>query len=177
MTMATRIAALRERAAAAWAARTQQERKFLGVGGAVVALALVYLVLIDPALEGRDRLSRSLPQLRQQAAELQAMAEQAQALAGQPGSATPAAAPGLLTRETLAASMTARGLDPAALSMSGELVTLQLSNVAFANLVGWLDEQRRDQRLEVQEAQFSAQDAQGHVNGSVTLRRASTPSA
>lgn len=176
MTMTNRFNTLRERGATAWAARTAQERKFLTVGGVVIGLALLYLVLISPALDGRDRLHRSLPQLRQQSAEVQALAEQVQALAGQPAGA-PSAAPGLVSREVLAASMTARGLDPAALSMSGELVTLQLSNVAFANLVAWLDEQRRDLRLEVQEAQFSAQDAQGHVNGSLTLRRTSSPSA
>jgi type II secretory pathway component PulM len=39
-----------------------------------VLLALLYLLLIDPAVEGRASCNRSLPQLRQQAAELQAMA-------------------------------------------------------------------------------------------------------
>jgi general secretion pathway protein M len=37
-------------------------------------------VLVDPALDGRAALHKSLPQLRQQAAEMQAMAREAQAL-------------------------------------------------------------------------------------------------
>lgn len=176
MTLATRIGALRERALAYWTARTAQERRFLAAGGVVIVAALLYLVLLEPAIDGRDRLQRALPQLRQQSAQLQAMAEQARALASQPA-ASPAAAPGLLTREVLAASMTARGLDPATLSMSGELITLQLNDVLFANLVAWLDEVGREHRVQVQEAQVSSQGAPGHVAGTLTLRRMAGPAA
>lgn len=77
MSFATTVAQYRERATALWLARTEQERRFLGVGGAVVLLALLYLILVDPAVEGRAQLRRTLPQLRQQAAELQAMAQEA----------------------------------------------------------------------------------------------------
>ena len=74
MSIATTIAQVRERAATQWLARTEQERRFLAIGGAVVLLAILYLAPVDPAVEGRRRLAASLPQLRQQAAELQAMA-------------------------------------------------------------------------------------------------------
>jgi general secretion pathway protein M len=55
-------------------ARTEQERTFLRVGGLVLGAALFYSVLVGPALEGRDKLRKALPELRQQAAELQALA-------------------------------------------------------------------------------------------------------
>jgi hypothetical protein len=84
MSLATNIAQYRERAKALWLARTEQERRFLAIGGAVVLLALLYLILVDPAVEGRAQLRRSLPQLRQQAAELQAMAQEAGKLAAAP---------------------------------------------------------------------------------------------
>src|SRR4051794_21771137 len=138
MSFATTIAQYRERANALWLARTEQERRFLAVGGSVVLLALLYLLLVEPAVTGRAELRRSLPQLRQQAAELQAMAQEAARLAAAP--TTPVTP---LTREALTASLSGRGLTPQSLSMTGEYLKLQLSNVSFANLAAWLDEQRR----------------------------------
>lgn len=172
MSIAGKISALRERATAYWIARTEQERKFLLVGGAVAALALFYLVLLEPALEGREQLRRSLPELRQQAAQLEALAGEARAVASAPATAvTP------LTREALAASMAARGINPASLSVSGEYTKVQLSNVSFANLMAWLDAQRRESRLMVQDAQFSAQSALGQVDATLTLRQSSGPAS
>jgi len=172
MSFAGKISGLRERATAYWIARTEQERKFLLVGGLVAALALFYLVLLEPALEGREQLRRSLPELRQQAAQLEALAGEARAVAGQPA---PAVAP--VTQASLAASMSARGLNPASLSVSGEYTKVQLNNVSFANLMAWLDAQRRESRLMVQDAQFSAQTALGQVDATLTLRQGGGPAS
>lgn len=166
MSFATTIAQYRERATALWLARTEQERRFLSVGGAVVLLALLYLILVDPAVEGRAQLRRTLPQLRQQAAELQAMAQEAATLTQAPAvQVTP------LTRETVNTSLSGRGLTPQSLSMTGEYIKLQLNNVSFANLVTWLDEQRRSNRVLVQDAVVTALPAAGQVDASLTLRQ------
>lgn len=172
MSIAGNISGLRERASAYWLARTEQERKFLLVGGLVAALALFYLVLLEPALEGREQLRRSLPELRQQAAQLEALAGEARAVASQPA---PVVTP--VTRESLTASMSARGLNPASLSVSGEYTKVQLSNVSFANLMAWLDAQRLESRLMVQDAQFSAQTALGQVDATLTLRQGGGPAS
>lgn len=166
MSIATTIAQYRERATALWLARTEQERRFLAIGGAVVLAALLYLLLIDPAVEGRAQLRRSLPQLRQQAAELQAMAQEATALAQAPEvHVVP------LTRDAVNASLTGRGLNPQSLSVTGEYIKLQLNNVAYANLAAWLDEQRRANRVLVQDATVTALPAAGQVDASLTLRQ------
>jgi general secretion pathway protein M len=166
MSLATNIAQYRERANALWLARTEQERRFLSVGGAVVLLALLYMILVAPAVEGRAQLRRSLPQLRQQAAELQAMAQEAGKLAAAPVTqVTP------LTRETVSTSLSGRGLTPQSLSMTGEYIKLQLTNVSFANLATWLDEQRRANRVLVQDAVVTALPAAGQVDASMTLRQ------
>jgi len=131
-----------------------------------VLLALLYLILVDPAVEGRAQLNRSLPQLRQQAAELQAMAQEATALAQAPAvQVTP------LTRETVSTSLSGRSLTPQSLSMTGEYIKLQLNNVSFANLASWLDEQRRSNRVLVQDAVVTALPAAGQVDASLTLRQ------
>lgn len=161
----------RERFHALWLARTAQERRFLAAGGAVVLFALLYLLLLAPALEGRAQLQRALPQLRQQAAELQSMAREANSLARAP---TVQVAP--LTREAVSASLSARGLTPQSLSLTGEYIKLQLNNVPFANLVSWLDEQRRANRVLVQDAVVTALPGPagvpvGQVDAALTLRQ------
>lgn len=166
MSLATTIAQYRERANALWLARTEQERRFLAVGGAVVLLALLYLILVDPAVEGRAMLRRQLPQLRQQAAELQAMAQEANMLARAPATQIP-----LITREAVDSSLNGRGLKPQSLSMTGEYIKLQLNNVPFAGLASWLDEQRRANRVLVQDATVTALPVAGQVDASLTLRQ------
>jgi general secretion pathway protein M len=166
MSLGTVFGGTRERATAYWIARTEQERRYLAAGFGVVFLALVYMGLVEPAVEGRAQLQRSLPALRQQAAQLAGMANQARALAGQPAvPVTP------MTRETLLASLSARGITPASLTLTGEFARLQVTGVSFANLVAWLDAQRRENRIAVQEGTFSAQDPVGQVDANLTLRQ------
>jgi general secretion pathway protein M len=156
----------RERVKAMWLARTAQERRFLAVGGAVVLATLLYLILLAPAVEGRAQLRRTLPQLRQQAAELQSMAQEANTLARAP---TVQVAP--LTREAINAGLEGRGLKPQSLSVTGEYIKVQLNNVPFAGLAAWLDEQRRANRVLVQDAVVTALPTAGQVDAALTLRQ------
>jgi general secretion pathway protein M len=166
MSLVSTYGRARERATGYWIARSEQERRYLGAGFGVALLALVYIGLIEPPVEGRARLQRALPELRQQAAQLASMAEQARALAGQaPVPVTP------MTRESLLASLTARGITPGSLTLTGEYARLQVTGVSFANLVSWLDAQRRESRIAVQEGSFSAQDPVGQVDANLTLRQ------
>jgi general secretion pathway protein M len=166
MSFVSMISQWRARALVYWGARTEQERKFLAGGAVVLLLALVYLLLVASALEGRAQLRRGLPALRQQAAELQALAQEATALNAQP---VPQVTP--MTREALTASLSGRGLTAQSLSVSGEHAKLQLNNASFANLVMWLDAQRREGRIAVQDAVFTALPAAGQVDAILTLQQ------
>jgi general secretion pathway protein M len=166
MSAASKVSKLRESLSLAWMARTEQERKFLGAGAAVALLALVYLLCIDPALSGSAQLRKDLPRLRQEAAQLQALALEAGELARQP-----VLQPTPMSRETLSAGLVARGLSANSLTITGEYAKLQFSGVAFANLLVWLDSQRREHRIAVQDATFSAQSPAGNVDASLTLRQ------
>jgi general secretion pathway protein M len=166
MSAAQSIGQLKERLAVYWLARTEQERKYLAAGAAVVVLALVYTLFIDPAIGGRSQLRRELPQMRQQAAQLQAMALEAGELARQP---VPQPVP--MTRDALAASLKARGIEAQALTMTGEYAKLQVSGVSFANLVAWLDAQRREHRISVQDLNATALATPGQVDASLTLHQ------
>jgi general secretion pathway protein M len=166
MSAVSKIAQVRERLAVAWLARSEQERKMLTIGGAVAAVLLVYALFVAPALTGRAELEKALPQLRQDAAQMRAMALEAGTLARQPVAQV---AP--MTRESLTASLAALSINPASLAVTGETARLQLHGVSFANLVGWLDAQRREARITVQEAAVTAQDAAGQVDANLTLRQ------
>jgi general secretion pathway protein M len=160
------IQELRARADAFWQVRTEQERKLLRIGGIVVGLALFYGLLVDPALTGRATLQKSLPLLHQQAAEMQSMAREAQALQSQN-----TIAPTPMTRDNLNAGLAARGLNPQSLNVTGEYAKLQFTGAQYAGVVAWLDAIRIESRIAVVDASFTAQDAPGVVNASLTLRQ------
>ena len=153
-------------ASAFWQARTEQERQFLSVGGGLAALALLYAVLIGPAVAGRARLQKELPLLRQEAAEIETLARQAGELARlAPAPAAP------MSRASLTAALAAQGLQAQTLSLTGEYAKLQLNGASFAALSAWLDGQRRDSRVLVQEASIVALPTAGLVDASITLRQ------
>jgi general secretion pathway protein M len=172
MNLAESVGQARARALAWWLARSDQERKTLSIGAAVLLVALAYLVLLAPALEGRAELRRSLPQLRQQAAQLRALADEARTLAAAPA---PQVAP--LTRETLQARLTAHGMTPASLAVGGDGAKLQLSNVSFANLMAWLDAERRENRIAVVDAAITGLPVVGQVDASLTLHQSTAGGA
>jgi general secretion pathway protein M len=157
---------LRERLSEFWQERNARERTILRMAGALLLLALVYLLLLNPPLSGRAQLDKTLPQLRQQAAELQSLAATAAQLAQQPPSPFVPATP-----ETIAAALARQNLKAQSVLLSGDILKVQLTNASFAALVSWLDEQQRTSRLVVTEAAFDVQPALDMVNATLTLRR------
>ncbi len=149
-----------------WGALSAHERRLVALAGAVVALALVYGLLLAPAFHGRAQLAAELPLLRQQAAELQALAKEAAALSG-----TPPAPVAPLSREALTSSLAAHGLAPQSVSVTGEYAKLQLKDAPFAGLINWLEAQRMEGRIVVQEANIVAQPIPGQVAATLTLRQ------
>jgi general secretion pathway protein M len=149
-----------------WDARSEQERKLLTLGSAVVVLALIWAVLFAPAMEGRAQLKKSLPQLRQQAAQLQALAAEAASL---PGSAPLDVA--VMSRDSLVSSLAARSLTAQSVGMTGQYAKLELRSVPFGALLQWLDAVRREGRIVVQDASITAQATPGLVDATLTLHQ------
>jgi general secretion pathway protein M len=132
MSKSNPLTTLRTRADAFWQVRTEQERKLLRIGGAVVGLALFYSIAIGPAMDGAAQLHKELPQLHQQAAEMQVMAREAQALQGQN-----TIAPTPMSREMLNAGLSARGLTPQSMNVTGEYAKLQFNGAQYAASTWW----------------------------------------
>ncbi|MFT5535044.1 MAG: general secretion pathway protein M, partial [Candidatus Paceibacteria bacterium] len=132
----------------------------------VILLALLFLLLIDPALSGREQLRKSLPELRQKAAEMQQLSRDAAAL-----SAIVVPPPPVLSKEGMEASLATRGLKPQSVVVTEEVVRIQLSAVSFAALVDWLGEVQKTVRLSVIDTSITAQTASDTVNATLTLRQ------
>jgi general secretion pathway protein M len=151
-----------------WNARNERERKQLLLAAIVVVLGLTYMLLLEPAYLGSKQLQKSLPTLRQQAAEVQAMSLQASAL----GRETPPPPPPM-TRESIEAALTRAGLKPQNVAIIGtNLAKVQLSSVSFAGMAVWLDDMRKTARVGVADANITAQgQSPDTVNATLTLRQ------
>ena len=71
-----------------WDVRQPRERVWIAAAATVLALAVLYLGLIDPAVSAISRLQRSLPNLRTQSAELQSLLAEARSLKSHPAVAS-----------------------------------------------------------------------------------------
>ena len=154
-----------------WTEREPRERRMLSAGAAVVAAVLIYLVGFAPALQGTSRLQKALPDLRLQAASLQALAREAQALGAGSGGGAGAT---LSTQESVEAGLTRKGLKAQSIVVTGDLVRVQMNNVSFAGILDWLDETQKSARLSVVESSFTALTQTDMVNATLSLRQPKT---
>ncbi|UIF86023.1 type II secretion system protein M [Cupriavidus sp. UYPR2.512] len=171
----TRLARLRpsvpqawqERFNAFWSARNPREQAILAGGGAVLALVIGYLVLWEPAADGRERLARNLPKLRADLAEMETLAQEARGLKATPapslrGDALTQALQDSLGQHGLKATRLAAGADNS--------VQVQLDKVPFGAVSGWLQDVRQQQRMKVIDARIVYVGATALVNVSATLQ-------
>ncbi len=151
--------------AAFWAARDSRERAMLSAAALVVALGLGYALLIDPALSGRDRLNKNLPVLRQQVAQLQALAKEAAVLSIKPDAPLIA-----MSKENIEAALARNGLKPQSVMLTSDFAKVQLAAVSFAGTLNWLDDMQKTALLSVVDANIITQDKPDMVNATFTLR-------
>jgi general secretion pathway protein M len=153
-----------------WQQRTARERHVLELGGGLLALALLWLAGVEPALDGRERWRRDLPQLRADAARAQALSQQ---LAATPPRAANAAA--AVDKAALEASLAANGLRAQSLNVQDAggvlLVRATFADVSFAALSAWLQQQQQASKLSVSEASVTARERLDCVDAQFTLRR------
>lgn len=165
--MSPAVDSYRQRFSDFWNARNERERKQLLLSAVVIVLALIYTLLIEPAYIGRQQLKKNLPNMRQQAVELQSMSMQASALSRE----TPPPPPPL-TKEVIEAALNRAGHKTHNVAMAGtDLAKVQLSSVSFAGMVAWLDEMQKTTRMTVTEASITAQAQIDTVNANLTLQQ------
>lgn len=152
-----------------WTARTQREKTILMWGGLAVGIAVVYLVLWAPAYEGRARLRNNLPAMQAQLAQMTAQANEARSLSGAGQGATPT---GGALRDALSQSLTNNNLGNAQVQLVGTAVQVQLKNASFPSWTVWLDDVRKQFKVQVVETHVTAQQPDGQVDLTALLQPA-----
>lgn len=148
-----------------WSERTPRERLILGVGGGLLLLVLCWLLLIEPALQGREQWKKALPALRADYAQMQSLSQQA-ASAPAPSAAAPAP-----DRAAIERGLADHGMKAQSLNVSEDGVRVTLTDVSFSALTDWMQQVQRDAQLVVDVAGITARDRIDRVDANLSLRR------
>ncbi len=148
-----------------WRERTAREQQLLVAAAGVLVAAVFFLVLIEPAIDGRQQWQQALPQLRAERAQMQSLAKQLNS------DATPATAePRAIDRASLERSLADAGIKAASVEVSNGLIRARWSDVSFSTLNNWLQRMQREQGWSVVEASVSARERVDRVDATISLR-------
>lgn len=153
--------------AAWWDERQGREKRLILIALLVLALAIFYNVLIAPAWQHTADLKRSLPAMKQQLAVMQGQADEARGLSVSAQSVAP-------TGDSLLAAVTSslsdRGFTGNKVQRAGSAVQVDLENVSFARWIGWVDDMRKQLKVQVVQTHITPTATNdGRVSLRVTL--------
>lgn len=148
-----------------WRERTAREQRMLALAALTLLVAVIFLGLIEPAIEGRQHWQQALPQLRAERAQMHSFAEQVKVGAAPSGGETRA-----IDRASLERSLNEAGIKPTSLELSNGLIRARWSEVSFSALNNWLLRMQREQGWSVVEANISARERVDRVDATVSLR-------
>ena len=152
-----------------WEARTPREKGLLTWGGAVLVLVIIWSVLWAPAQEGRARLRESIPSLQRQLSQMTAQANEARALSAAAQGVAPT---GGALKDALTASLNDHGLAATQVQVLGNAVQIQMKNASFPAWTQWLDEARKQFKVQVSDAHITALKPDGQVDLTASLQPA-----
>lgn len=171
---------LQQQARVWWKERTQQERILLRAGAIVVAIALVWTLGLRPALNSIAQSHELLPRLHTNAAQVDALILEAQALQGRQSGKIDAA--GL--SQALRASLQRSGLEDSttlnetrgSTGDSSQQWEITLLNANAERVMQWLAElpyllQLQTQTVELARATIDGRDRPGHVSGRIVVHQ------
>jgi general secretion pathway protein M len=149
-----------------WFGLSRRERTLSGAAIAIVLCVAAFLVAVEPAWKTRARLRAELPDLREQAAELAALAQEAARLQEQLEARPGAAELG----DAIAQSLTRAGLEDASIAVVGEEQwTVRAQAVPAGQWLGWLEQVARALRRRVGSARIARNDSVGLIDVEATL--------
>jgi general secretion pathway protein M len=153
-----------------WRERAPRERAILATGATIVLVAILYLVFVEPAVAGINRLERGLPRERARAAQLDTLLGEVRSLKSKAQVATvsPQEARGAIEKSLAAAGMKALRIVPLA---DGDL-QLTLSNVPYAAWAAWLARTERELGARATSVTATGNATPGNVDVELALRLA-----
>jgi len=153
---------------ARWSAFAPRERRILVIGGAAIALALFWSLLVDPALSGRERVLRDLPRVLAEASEVAGIA------ANPPRAVRNLGAEGPL-RPAVDAAVRDSGLRAEVVENAAGVLVIKFSEAPYPVLADWLARLVAENGATIESATITAIDGKagvgGKVNAEFTVRR------
>ena len=141
-----------------WHAMDTREKRLVSIALAVLAVAMVYLITIEPALNGRAQLQRELPQHRADAAEMAGIASVA---SQRPVTRRPA-------NETELRRAIEGALGPfaskATVTTSGTSVIVKFERLSYPALASWASRITRETGARIESAKVTPSSETGRAD-------------
>ncbi|MGF6569982.1 general secretion pathway protein M [Paraburkholderia fungorum] len=150
-----------------WDQRTEREKAILAWGGGVLAVVIAWSVLWAPAQDGRSHLRDTLPSLQRQLAQMTAESNEARALSAAGQGVAPT---GAALKDALTASLGDHGLAATQVQVIGNAVQIQMKNASFPAWTSWVDDARKQFKVQVAEAHITALKEDGQVDLTASLQ-------
>jgi general secretion pathway protein M len=149
-----------------WQGLSRRERMISALGAALVTAALLYLVAIEPAWKARAGLGTELPKLRAEAAEVDALAQEAGRLKGAGVAIESAAA----ARTALEKSAARGNLGAMRIAVLDERrVSASAKAVPAWQWLAWLEETARESRLRIAQVKIARTPTRAVVDAEATF--------
>ena len=149
-----------------WVGLGRRERALTAAAVSAALLAALYLLALEPAWKARARLGAELPRLREQAAEISALAHEAKQLTSRGVAVESAGAAKLALEQALAranlGAVRVAVLDERRLAVSAQ-------GVPVAQWLAWAEEVARESRLRVAAARISRTAVRAVVDAEATF--------
>jgi len=149
-----------------WLGLDRRERAMSAAAGSFVLLALLYLIAIEPAWKARERLGAELPRLREQAAEVVSLAQEAKQLTSRGVAVESAAAARIALEQSLARANLAGArvtvLDERRLAVSAKAMPV-------TQWLAWAEEAARESRLRIAAVRIARTSVRAVVDAEATF--------
>lgn len=153
-----------------WLGLARRERMMTAVAGSFALLALLYLAAIEPAWQMRARLGTELPRLRAQAAEIDALAQEAKRLMSR-GVAVESVDAARTALEQALAQANLGGVRVAVLD--DRRISVSANGVPVTQWLAWAEQAARESRLRIAAVRISRTPIRAVVDAEVTFEIAS----
>jgi general secretion pathway protein M len=155
-----------------WLGLPRRQRVLTAAAGSFALLALLFLIAIEPAWKARERLGAELPRLRAQAAEVDALAQEAKRLTSRGVAVESAAAAGAALEQSLARA----NLAGVRIAVPDERhLAVSASAVPVTQWLAWAEAAARESRLRIADVRISRTPVRGMVDVEATFEIAALP--
>lgn len=149
-----------------WIGLGRRERRLIAAASAVVAVAALYVIAVEPAWLARQRILREIPELQTQLAQMHALRDEVRLLREQ--------GVGIGNPETLRAaaeqSLVREGLTASVRVEAGTTIVVSAPAVAAAPWLAWMEQFVRDARVQIAYARLTRSGSPGVVEAEARFK-------